>query len=198
MTEEVKADIKEEETAPAVVEPSQEEQDPVKAELERVETKPKRTRLETLAYNRDRLEKEIEAEKAKLGVVDDDDDTRPLTVGELKRLRAEEGLQSAVTLAEAIEDEHERKLVKHYLENSIKPSGDAHEDLRLAKAMVNAVKNRQVAEDTVRKTTPRTTSTSSGAPAKETTPASELTKEDAAIARGFGLTPEEAQKALEQ
>ena len=192
MTEETKVESTEE-TTPTVVEPSQE--DPVQVELARVE-KPKRSKLETLTYNRDRLTKEIEEEKAKNGIVEDEDD-RPLTMGDLKRIKAEEGLNGATQLADAIADEHERKLVKHYLENSIKPSGDPQEDFRLAQAMVNAVKNRQVAEEAARTVIPRSVATGTSAPAKEKSLPEELSKEDAAIAQGFGLTPEEIAKATQ-
>lgn len=175
--------------------PSQEE-DPVKAELDSIDTK-KRTKLEKLQYTKQRIDEQIAAEKVASGVVEDEDD-KPLTIGEFKRLRAQEGLESAIELADKIEDPNERKLAKHYLENNIRPSGDAKDDLRLALAMVNAVKNGQIAEEAVRTVTPRTTTSTAGAPAKEKPTTVDLSKEDSAIARGFGLTEEEVAKATQQ
>lgn len=171
------------------------EEDPVKAELEAVEKKSKRTALEKLEYSKRRIEEQLAEEKAKSGIVEDDD--RPMTVAEYKRLRGVEGIESASEMADNIEDEHERKLTKHYLENSVKPSGDPKADFSLAQAMVNAVKNRQVAEDSGRAMKVRTNSSTPSAPPKEKTQEIELSKEDAAVARGFNLSQEEIAKAVQ-
>lgn len=188
-----------EEVVPTTTEeqvPSQ-EVDPVKAELDRVDEKPKRSKKEQLLYTKRRVEQQlkemgetVEPEK------DDSEEDRPLTVKEFNRLSAERELTNAVTLADQIEDENERRLTQHYLENVIKPSGDAKTDLRNAQLMVNAVKNGQIAEEAVRTAKVRTTTTSPSAPPKDKAAEPELSKEDEAIKRGFGLSPEEVQKAI--
>lgn len=171
------------------IEPSQ-EKDPIQEELDKVEEKqkPKRTRLETLAYNRDRLEKEIAEERKKSGITEDDD--RPMTVREFKSIQQQTAQDTALTLADEIESDAERKLVKHHLENTIRPSGDPQTDLRNARLIVNSVKNGQIAEETVRAQKARTAATGTGAPPKEKQ-VNELTKDEHELMRGFGLTEAE-------
>lgn len=180
--------VENEETAPTAVEPSQ-EKDPIQEELDRLEDKkPKRTRLETLAYNRDRLDKELAEERKKLGITDEDD--RPLTRGDLKVIQQESAQETAFKLADEITDDAEKKLVKYHLENTIKPSGDASTDLRNARLIVNSVKNGQIAEEAVRSVKARTSGSSSGAPAKEKQ-VNELTTDEKKMMSGFGLTEEQ-------
>ena len=99
-------------------------------------------------------------------------------------LRRREQLQaekSALQLAEEIPNETERELTKHHLQNSIKSTGNPQEDLRLARAIVNEVKSRQIAEEVARKTAARNHSSGSSAPAKE----------DESLIFDQDLTPEE-------
>lgn len=78
------------------------------------------------------------------------DDT-PLTVGTLKTIQKKEARDTALVLADAIEDEKERTEVKDLLNNSIVPSGDAQKDLNLARAAVNSKRNQLLAEELNRK-----------------------------------------------
>lgn len=164
-------------------EPSQE--DLLQAELDRIEKKPKRSRIETLTYNRDRLDKELADERKKLGITDEED--RPLTVREFKALKTEEAFETALTLADSIENETERKLTKFHLENTIKPSGNPETDLKNARLIVNSVKNGQIVEETLRTTKPKAAGTAGGAPPKETQP-TDLTTEEKTMMSAFKLT----------
>lgn len=171
--------------SPTETEPSQ-EKDPVQEELDRVEAQPKKSKLEKLEYTKKRIDQQLAEEKAKSGIVEDDDD-RPLTVREFKSLQREEAQSTAISLAGEIENEAERKLTQYHLENTIKPSGDAQTDLKNARLLVNAVKNGQVAEEAVRATKARTTGSGAGAPPKEKQ-TNELTKEERDYMVAFKLT----------
>lgn len=174
-------------------EPSQ-EINPVEEELEKIE-KAERTRLERLQYNKDRIDRELAEEAAKNGV-SIEDENRPLTVREFKAMRAQDAQETAKELAEReVMDDNERKLTLHHLENTIKPSGDAATDLRNARLIVNAVKNRQIAEEMARTTTARSHSTGAGAPPKQETATVELSADEKKFAAFAGLTPEEVAAA---
>lgn len=169
-----------EETAPS-------QKSPIDEELERIETS-KRSKLEKLEYTRERVEKQIQEEKAKAGIVDDED--KPLTVREFKALQQDQARETALNLAESIENESERKLVKHHLENTIRPSGDPQADLSTALAIVQGVKNKQIAEEALRATKPRTVTTGAGAPPREV-PNDELTPVEEKYRVSFKLTKEQ-------
>lgn len=173
------AAIEEESSAPS------QEKDPVQAELERVEKKPKRTRIETLEYNIERLKKEREAELKKAGITEDDD--RPLTIREFKSLQQEQAQETAFKMADSIENESERKLVQYHLENTIKPSGNAETDLKNARLIVNAVKNGQIVEEQLRAVKPKAAGSAASAPPKEKQ-MTELTKEEKDLMVAFKLT----------
>lgn len=170
--------------------------DPVEEELEKIETgkNEKRSKLERLQYNKERIEKELAEEAARNGVEVDED--KPLTLREFKAMQANAAQETAKSLAESeIADEKERKLAIHYLETTIRPSGDAATDLRNARLMVNAVKNRQVAEEVARTAQPRAFASSAGAPAKPASKKPDLTPEERQFARQTGLTEEEVMAA---
>jgi hypothetical protein len=169
--------------------PSQ-EKDPVKEELERIENG-QRSKKEKLLYTKKRVEEQLAA----LGD-DEVDENRPLTVKDLRTFQAVEAQETAKTLAAEIMDDNERKLVLHHLENTIKPSGDAQTDLRNARLIVNSVKNGQLAEEAARAAKARTAPSAPGAPPKGPDAKPELSKEDEAVMKGFGLTQEEALAAL--
>lgn len=169
--------------------PSQ-EKDPVEAELERVERKPKRTKLEQLEYTKRRVEEQLAEEKRKAGIADEDEDTRPITVADLKRIREEEAVETAIGLAESLENEHERRLTKHYLENNLRSTGDPQQDFDLAYAMVTAVKNRQKAEEAGRAQKVRTAASAPSSPAREKSN-EDLTPEELQTMKAFKLTKEE-------
>lgn len=96
----------------------------------------------------------------------DDEDSKPLTVGDFKRMKAEEATKTALQLADAESDPKAKELLKYHLQNTIRPTGNPQEDFKLAKAIVNSVKNGQIAELAGKKGTAKTHSSGSGAPTK--------------------------------
>lgn len=185
-----------EETTETVVTTETTTQDPLKAELERVKAKGEgKTELEKLRYKKsqlDKREKELMGENLEVETVEDDDD-KPLTRGEWKKLQKETATKTALTLADEIESETERELTKYHLENSIKSTGNPKEDLDLARAIVNQKKNAQILEMATQKpaTKPHV---SGGAPAKNASVEPELTQEEITLMRFGGLTKEEVLK----
>jgi hypothetical protein len=149
------------------------EQDPLKTELDRVKQQGKTAKQKAenaLKYNAQRLKKLGGDPEAILGLDKpeeaEDEDDKPVTLGMLRKLQQQQAEKSAMQLAEEISNETERELTKYHLQNSIKSTGNPTEDLKLARAIVNSVKNSQIAEEVVRKTNPKTYATG-GAPAKE-------------------------------
>lgn len=98
-----------------------------------------------------------------------EDDNRPVTVGDLKKIQAAQSQKTSLQLADEITDEDERELTKHYLQTRIVPSGNPADDLRFARSAVNSIKNGQIAEEVARKVAPKTSTNGSGAPARVTT-----------------------------
>ena len=145
---------------------------------------PKFSKKERLEYAREKIDKQL-AE-----LVGEDEDNTPLTRGEYKRMEAEKGRKSAIELANDIEDEAERKQVIEILEKRITPSGNAQEDLALARGAVNSIKNQQLAEETDRKTNPKRYASTPGAPGK-TEPAFRATTEEKIMMEHYGLTKED-------
>ncbi len=126
----------------------------------------------------------------------DEDDDKPMTRGDFKRAEARRTTQNALQLADAqIENENERELAKSYLNTRIKPSGDPQKDLEDAMALVNSVKNRQVATEQNRKSTTvvRRTSSGSGAPARHEEKF-EASDEEITAARIAKVKPEDRQQ----
>jgi aminopeptidase N len=140
------------------------QKNPVKEELERV--KKPRSQLDKLKFKRQEIDEQIESLEGTDTTVTNDDD-KPLTKGEFKKMQMENSKKSSLQLADDIGDEDERNLVKHYLNERIVPSGNPTEDLRLARSAVNSVKNGQLAEDATRNRSQSSRSSSgSGAAAK--------------------------------
>lgn len=165
-TTEVTEPTVEVETETKVEEPSQ---DPIKGELEKIQKKGKgRTELEKALYTKQQIEKRIAELKGDTGEesIPDEDDTAPVTVGMLKKIQKEQTVKTALNLAESVEDENERELIKYHIQNTLKPSGNADEDFKIARSIVNAVKNKQIIEETQRKTPVRRTSSGGSAPGK--------------------------------
>lgn len=155
-------------------------QNPIEAELGKLKGKEKRTRLDKLIFTKQRIEEQLLEEKKALGIEEEKvDDTKPLTLGEYKKIKQEEAKETALDMADDIQDEKERELTKFHLENTIKLSGDPKKDLRQARLLVNAVKTAQIAEEAARKSTPSSHFGGAGAPPLETPE--------------FNPTPEEAQ-----
>lgn len=179
---------------------TEDEQDPLKEELEKVQKKDGRTELEKAAFslkkNAERL-KELGGDPSSiLGVEKDDveEDDKPVTMGMLKKLQQETASKTAVQLAEAIGNETERELTKYHLENSIKSTGNPQEDFRLAQAIVNSVRNAKIIEESARKPEAKNHSSASGADKKHI-PQEEITAQEQMFMKQFGLTKEEVIKA---
>jgi hypothetical protein len=185
-------------TEEIVVEPSSTEtveQDPLQEEYEKVKSQGSgRTQAEKLLYTKRRVEQQLR----ELGVVDEveeDDDDAPLTKGEWKRMQQATASQTAVQLAEDIQSEAERELVKYHLQNTIKSSGNPKEDLRIAQSIVNAKKNAQILEQANLRPTPTTHSSGTSAPGKFQ-PNVELTPDELQFTRQpFNMTKEEILKS---
>ena len=149
-----------------------ENQDPLKIELDKVQNnKPKYTKVEKLKFTKKRIEEQLKAELGDDYENDDeeplDDDKRPLTVGEFKKMQVDKTVKTALTLADEIESPIERELVKHHLENTIKSSGDAQEDLKNARAIVNNLKNQKILEENGRRINPKEFNSGGTGPAKD-------------------------------
>lgn len=173
-TAEVKTDVVET-TEETEEEPSQESkedsQDPIKSELDKIQKKGKgKTELEKAIFTKKQIEKRIAELKGETGdeeLPEEVDDNAPVTVGMLKKIQKEQTVKTALALSEDIEDEHEKELTKYHLQNTIKPSGNAQEDFRNARTLVNALKNKQIIEEVGRKPkTVKRTSSGGSAPAK--------------------------------
>ncbi len=173
------------------------EQDPLKTELERVQKASKYTEKEkaehSLKKNAERL-KELGGDPTSiLGIekeTTDEDDT-PLTVGAYKKMQQANTAKTALQSADEIANETERELVKFHLQNTIKSTGIPSEDLKLARALVNAVKNTQIIEETTRKGTAKTHSNSSGVDAKQEEEIIYTPDEQAMMKPPFKLSPKE-------
>ncbi len=145
--------------------------DPLKKELEKVQGTKVRTEAEKAAFsllkNAERA-KELGLDPKKVLGLDEDkeDDDKPVTQGDLRRIELERAQKSALTRADEIEDENYRDLVKHHLTSTIKPSGNADEDFKNARAIVDFVKNSQIAEEAQRRSSAKGHSSGAGAPAR--------------------------------
>ncbi len=121
-------------------------QDPLKTELENLNKKGGRSKKEKLLFSKQRIEEQL----AELGDKDDieDEDDKPVTMKMLKEMQAQKVIvpETALQLADSIENETERELTKYHLENTIRPTGDPKQDLALAAVHVNAVKNKQIVD----------------------------------------------------
>ncbi len=141
------------------------EQDPLKTELKKVQEKG-RTKAEKLLYTKKRIDDQLK----ELGIQDesvDEDDDKPLTRGEFKKLQAQSATKTALDLAAAVPNETERELLKYHLENTIRSTGNPQEDFNLALTLVNSVKNQQITEEVLRKPAVKTHGSGGGAPAKQ-------------------------------
>lgn len=200
LPEEEKETIEEPEKEPEI-EP---EQDPLKTELDRVQTKG-RSEIEKAEFS---LKKNAERVKALGGdpntilgiendtLIPDDEDDTPLTLGMLKKLQQQDTAKSALQQADGIKNETERELVKYHLQNTIRSTGNASEDLKLARSLVNAVKNTKIAEEIVRKPVAKTHSSGNGVPPKDLEVKGTLTEtEKVFLGKPFNLTKEQIIKA---
>lgn len=106
------------------------------------------------------------------------DDDKPLTVKDFRELQKKDAHKTSLQLADELPD-NERDEVKTLLETRIVPSGNAEEDLRLARAAVNATHNAQIAEHISNRFSPKKTAAGGDAGTRAETE--------------FVPTPEEAQ-----
>ena len=175
------------------------EQDPLKVELERVQ-KVGRTEKEKAEFS---LKKTAERVKELGGDPDSilgirkeptdfvEEDDQPLTVGMYKKIQQASANKTALELAGDIQNETERELVKYHLDNTIKSSGNPSEDLKLARSLVNAVKNAQIGEELKRKPVAKTHSSASGSPALDNEVKGELTPDEKLfLGKPFNMTKE--------
>lgn len=145
-------------------------QSPIKKEIERI-TKP-RTEAEKATFTFQQQAKRLkELGLDPLGALgdnpEDDDDSKPLTRGEFKKMQQDQAQKSAIQMADNIQDADERELVKTYLQTRIVPSGNPAEDFKFAVAAVNSLKNSEIAGEATRpRGKARPTGSGSGAPAK--------------------------------
>lgn len=203
MSEIIKKEDLVEKTSPSEVEEKKGEdkketpaQDPLKAELERVQKKGEgRTQREKLIYTKKRIEEQLaglDKEEGKDPTPEEEDDDAPVTIGMLKKLQQQGAVQTAIDMTEDIEDETERELTKYHLTNSIKSTGNPKEDIKLARAIVNSVKNQQILEEVGRKTDAKKHSGGSSAPVKPQKADIELTPQEMQFARPpFNMTKEQ-------
>jgi hypothetical protein len=165
--EELEAQAKAEAEAKAKAEA---EQDPLKTELERV-NKGGRTKLEKLEFTKKRVDEQLREERKAQGFEPEPevgDDDEPLTKGEFKRIQQETTIKTALQLADEIDNETEKELVKYHINNTIRSTGNPKEDLRLARALANDVKNKQILEQVIQKPKAKSGSSNGGeAPFKE-------------------------------
>lgn len=157
--------------------------DPIKQERERIEasTDKKLTKKDRLIFAKGKIDEQLK----ELGVLDEVavDPTTPVTVGMLNDIEKSKAKNTAVELAQSIENEDERIVVIDYLENRIIPSGNPQADLSLARAAVNSLRNQQLLEESARGGTPKTHSSASGAPSAQTLTTEELSEMELVFTR---------------
>lgn len=161
------------------------------------EAKPKEekksfTKRERLEHAREKIEQQLEE------LDGEEDDDKPLTHGDLKRMKAEEAKETAIELAGNIEDEDERDQVIELLETRITPSGDAQKDLSLARGAVNAIKNQQILEEQQRKANPGSHASVPGAPGKPDDAFTPTAEETVFMRPPYNLSKEDVIKARQQ
>jgi hypothetical protein len=174
-------------------EPSQ--PNPLQAELDRVEQhKSGRTKREKLEFTLNRVQQQLAELEGEAGVdaTVEVDKTKPVTFADLDRIEHDRENRRAVDLAENIQDDVERKLTIHYLENTIRPSGNADTDLANARAIVNAKRNALIAEEASRGTRPNSFISAPGAPMRPAQEVFEPTAEEQSFMRApFNLSKED-------
>lgn len=95
-----------------------------------------------------------------------DDEDRPLTMGDLKRIDARKAAKTALEMANAIEDAGDKAAVVEALK-SVVPSGDPQKDFGNAVAIANRVRNSVILEEAGRKVAAPAHTMGAGAPARQ-------------------------------
>lgn len=167
-------------------------QNSIKEALEKETAKQTYSEKEKVAFNLKKKADEAKSlgldPKLILGVDEEPKDEIPEWY---RREKAKETQQTAVQLADRIEDADERNLVKTYLQNRIVPSGNPEDDFRLALNAVSALKNKQIAEEVSRKVFPKTTASGGSAPIKSDEGGEFVpTQEEADIMKHFHVSKE--------
>lgn len=184
-------------TAEAEAEPSQ---DAVKNELDRVRT-PK-TESEKAAFalqSNAKRARELGLDPKKVLGFDTPAPTKENEDSEIpawyKEEQAKGQQKTAMQMADSIEDDNERELVKHQLTHVI-TSGTPEERLKVARGYINSVRNAKIVEETGRTTAARTHASAPGAPAKPSSDNFTPTSQEAAMMKApFNLTADDIKKA---
>jgi len=181
--------------------------DPLKVELERVRSKktPQEKARESLYHNamaaknlgiditKDEQLKEVFGIKEE--PVEVDEDEKPVTRKELEQLLSKQqqvaAVKTATDLANEITDETERELTLYHIQNTIKSTGDAKEDIRLARALTNSVRNAKILEEQLRKPDAKTHSSATSNGATKVEPEIVLTAEEKVFLATGHITKEE-------
>lgn len=122
------------------------------------------------------------------------DDEKPLTIKNLRDLQKQDARQTALQMAQAIADPMERQSVIEEL-SYIVPSGNAEADFRRAQASANAERNAIIAREAGKRGEPVRTATGGGSPAQHEEEF-QPTAEEAALWRGFGLSPDKMKEKI--
>jgi len=182
-------------TEPEVVE------DPLKIELEKVKSRktPQEKAKDSLFFNAQKA-KELGIDVAEvLGIKPKEEeyneDEKPVTRKELEELlfksRQAEASKTAEQLATEIQDETERELTLFHIQNTIRSTGDPKEDLKLARALTNSVKNTQIIEEATRKPQAKTHSSATSGSTTTSEPEVTFTQEELTFLATGHITKEE-------
>jgi hypothetical protein len=174
-----------------------EPQEPLKKELEEIKDKKEgRTRKEKLVFKKKLIDKQLKNEFPEdYDIEPESDDDKPVTVGMLKEIKIQDAQKTALQLADEIEDEAEKELVKYHLNNSINSTGNGKKDLKLARAIVNSLKNAQIAEEAGRKGSPSSGFGGPGSSNKYEKPFEPTKEEERFMRPPYNLTKEQILEA---
>ena len=167
-------------------------EDPILAELERVKGQthgktPQEKAAFALKLQAQRLKDqgldiaEILGIKQEKEEIEEENEEKPLTRKDIEQLlgQSKPKEKSAVELAqEENVSDTEKELTLYYLENIIRPSGNANDDLKNAKTMVNSVRNSKIMEMQNLKPEAKSFSNASSIEIKNTTQNIQLTPEE--------------------
>ena len=172
--------------------PSQDGDTPAEETPKQEPPKKKFSKRERLEFTRDKIESQL----AELD--DEEDDDKPLTRGDLKRMKQQDVKDSAIELASDIEDELERDAVIDILENRLVPSDDPNADLKSALTMANATKAMQQLEEMARKGRPKSHASTPGGPGNAPDHFEPTEQERVFMSPPYNLSQEDIIKARNQ
>lgn len=146
----------------------------------------KLSKRERLEFAKGKIEEQLEELEA------EDDDERPATMGDIKRLTQQANRETSISLANQIENVDERAAVIEILESRIIPSDKPEDDLKLARSMVNGVKNSQLLEEEARKKQPGNHANTPSQPGNSPQEPFEPTAQELVfMSKPYGLTKED-------